>query len=120
MNSIAYILITLLAFLVGQWLVTRGHWAGFLVWCAANVYSIVTCFLTDMPQTSSLFATYLVVNFASLRSWYVKSRNAAREEAGRGSATTLGQLLHGQVHSLHPAPERVEAGTTRPLAVSVG
>lgn len=93
MNSTAYILITLVAFLLGQWLVTRKHWSGFLVWCAANVYSIVTCILTDMPQTSCLFAAYFIVNFASLSSWFTKSRVASRGEIV--SAITYRKLLQG-------------------------
>jgi len=77
MNSTIYIATTLVAFLVGQWLVTRKHWSGFLVWCLANIYSMVTCIRTDMPQTSLLFAAYLIVNFASLRSWFANSRTTA-------------------------------------------
>ena len=93
MNSTTYIVITLLAFVLGQWLVTRKHWAGFLVWCAANVYSIFTCILTDMPQTSFLFAAYLIVNCASLRSWFAKSRTTVRMEWSRYSANLTGRTL---------------------------
>lgn len=74
MNSVTYISINLFAFLLGQWLVTRGHWAGFLVWCMANVYSVLTCVVTGIPETSCLFATYFLVNLASLRAWFTKSQ----------------------------------------------
>ncbi len=74
MNSTTYIIANLIALLAGQWLVTRGHWSGFLVWCAANLYSIVTCVVTGMPRTSCLFGAYFIVNFASLWSWLSKSK----------------------------------------------
>ncbi len=48
MNSLTYVVANLAALVIGQWLVTRGHWAGFLVWCAANFHSIVTCRLTGL------------------------------------------------------------------------
>ena len=81
MNSITCIVANFAALVLGQWLVTRGHWFGFLVWCAANLYSIVTCVLTGMPQTSVLFGAYFLVNSASLCAWFAKSR-----------ATTLTEL----------------------------
>ena len=96
MNSTTYIVATLLAFLLGQWLVTRKHWAGFLVWCAANVYSIVTCVLTNMPQTSFLFAAYLLVNFVSLRSWFAQSRTTTRAELPEVPPVAISRLLQGR------------------------
>ncbi len=80
MNTTTYVVANLAALVVGQWLVTRGHWSGFLVWCAANLYSIVTCLLTGMPQTSCLFGAYFVVNFASLWTWFTKARTATLPE----------------------------------------
>jgi len=74
MNSTTYIVANLVALVIGQWLVTRGHWSGFLVWCTANLYSIVTCLLTGMPQTCFLFGAYFLVNSASLYSWLAKAR----------------------------------------------
>jgi len=53
MNSTSYIVANRAALVIGQWLVTRGHWCGFLVWCSANLYSIFTCVLTGMPQTKA-------------------------------------------------------------------
>ena len=77
MNTITYVIANLTALVLGQWLVTRGHWSGFLVWCAANLYSIVTCLLSGMTQTCLLFGAYFLVNFASLWSWLAKSRNVS-------------------------------------------
>jgi hypothetical protein len=88
MNTTTYVVANLAALVVGQWLVTRGHWSGFLVWCAANLYSIVTCLLNDMPQTSCLFGAYFLVNFASLRTWFTKARTAALAETALPAAVT--------------------------------
>lgn len=87
MNSIHYIAVNLLSFVIGQWLVTRGHWGGFLVWCAANLYSVVVCITTGIPETSCLFAAYFAANFWSLRSWLAQSRGkAAPTEPGHSFA----------------------------------
>jgi nicotinamide riboside transporter PnuC len=72
MDSVSYIVINLTALVVGQLLVTRGHWAGFLVWSLCNVYSVVICVVTGIPATSCLFIAYLFVNLYSLRSWLGK------------------------------------------------
>lgn len=72
MNSTTYVMVNLAALFLGQWLVTRGHWSGFLVWCAANYYGIVTCLLSGMPQTACLFGAYFLVNAGSLWSWWAK------------------------------------------------
>lgn len=72
MDSISYILINLTALVVGQLLVTRGHWAGFLVWSLCNIYSVVICVVTGIPATSCLFAAYFLVNLYSLRTWVGK------------------------------------------------
>jgi len=95
MNSITYIVANLAALILGQWLVTRGHWSGFLVWCAANLYSIVTCVLTGMPQTSVLFGAYFLVNSASLCAWFARSRATMLEElkpSASAPATATGSL----------------------------
>jgi len=107
MNSTSYIVITLLAFLLGQWLVTRKHWLGFLVWCGANIYSIVTCILTDMPQTSCLFAAYFIVNFASLRSWFANSKDESRAELGELPPVTIRKLMQGRGAAFNLAQKRV-------------
>ncbi|MCU0786847.1 MAG: nicotinamide mononucleotide transporter family protein [Verrucomicrobia bacterium] len=96
MNSTAYIVTNLLAFVLGQWLVTKKHWSGFLVWCAANVYSIVTCVLTDMPQTSCLFGAYFLVNACSLYSWFAKSRPRAFV-IGANRSLNLQHRIQGEV-----------------------
>lgn len=75
MNSLTYIMINLVALVVGQYLVTRGHWSGFLIWCAANIYGAATCVATGIPETSCLFAAYFLVNFCSLWSWLKRERN---------------------------------------------
>jgi hypothetical protein len=111
MNSTAYIVTTLVAFLLGQWLVTRKHWSGFLVWCVANIYSIVTCILTDMPRTSLLFAAYFIVNFASLRSWFANSRAASRVGAAESPGVTIQRLLEGRTGVVQFARSRVSPGT---------
>jgi hypothetical protein len=74
MNSITYISVNLLAFVFGQWLVTRGHWSGFLVWGLANIYSALTCVVTGIPETSCLFAAYFLANLASLRAWIARGQ----------------------------------------------
>ena len=89
MNSTAYIVTNLAALIIGQWLVTRGRWAGFLVWCGANLYSILTCLLTGMPQTSILFGAYFLVNFVSLWSWVARTR-AATSDAPDPAVTLAG------------------------------
>jgi hypothetical protein len=82
MNSVPYIVINLLALVVGQFLVTRGHWSGFLVWCAANIYSAATCVATGIPETSCLFAAYFLVNACSLKAWIAKARRPASHALG--------------------------------------
>ena len=76
MNSITYVGVSLLAFVLGQWLVTRGHWSGFLVWCLANLYSALTGMVAGTLETSCLFGAYFVANLVSLRSWFASTRSA--------------------------------------------
>jgi hypothetical protein len=83
MNSTPYVAANLAAFVLGQWLVTRGHWSGFLVWCAANLYSIVICTRTGMPQTGVLFGAYFLVNLASLLAWAAKTRAPTAPSSSR-------------------------------------
>lgn len=64
----------LVGLVLGQWLVTRRHWSGFLVWAACNVYGGIACFMTGIPETSCLFAAYLIVNLGSLRVWMANDR----------------------------------------------
>jgi hypothetical protein len=71
-NSVSYIVLNLLVLLLSQWLVTRGHWLGFLVWCAANLYDAMICRRTGIPKTSCLFGAYFFVNLCSLWSWCSK------------------------------------------------
>jgi nicotinamide riboside transporter PnuC len=78
MNSPSYIAFNLVGLVLGQWLVTRGHWTGFLVWCACNVYGVVVCIQSGIPETSCLFGAYFLVNACSLRSWFAKARQQNR------------------------------------------
>lgn len=75
MNSATYIIINLLCLVAGQWLVTRGHWSGFLVWSVCNIYGAIVCVITGIPETSCLFAAYFIVNFSSLCAWFVKAKH---------------------------------------------
>jgi nicotinamide riboside transporter PnuC len=79
MNTPSYIAFNLIGLVVGQWLVTKSHWSGFLVWCACNVYGVIACLTTGIPETSCLFAAYFIVNFCSLWSWLGKNRVGGTE-----------------------------------------
>jgi hypothetical protein len=102
MNSPCYIAFNLIGLVFGQWLVTRGHWAGFLVWCSCNIYGVIVCFTTGIPETSCLFGAYFVVNACSLFSWLGKTR--ASQHISQADTAGAEGALSGN-HQLHEAHE---------------
>ena len=57
MNSPGQIALNLIGLVVSHRLVTRGHWTGFLVWCACNTCGVFVCFTTGIPEVSWLAKT---------------------------------------------------------------
>jgi len=100
MNVQLPVLINVIAFVVGQMLVTRQHWAGFLIWAGSN-YLVALSFLgADQPGTAGLFTMYCAANIYSMWRW---SRNREGLEAtGRtpdagpvaGSSSALAPTVH--------------------------
>lgn len=75
MNSYLPAIINIAAFFLGQVLVTRGRWSGFLVWAAANYFVAITCLTHDSETTGCMFMVYCATNIYSMWLW---SRNKLR------------------------------------------
>jgi hypothetical protein len=69
MNASLIALIGIAAFVVGQWLVTRKHWAGFLVWAGSNLMVAVMCLAQANHPTACMFLVYFLANVYSMMAW---------------------------------------------------
>jgi nicotinamide riboside transporter PnuC len=69
MNSYLPAVINIAAFVIGQMLVTRRHWTGFLVWAAANYLVAITCLTHDNESTGCMFMVYCAANVYSMWLW---------------------------------------------------
>jgi nicotinamide riboside transporter PnuC len=78
MNSYLPAIINIAAFFLGQVLVTRGRWTGFLVWAAANYLVAITCMTRNDGTTGCMFMVYCTANIYSMWLW---SRNELRNRA---------------------------------------
>lgn len=84
MNMMLPAALNIAAFLLGQWLVTRGRWTGFLLWAASNLMIATCCFLQRGPDpTGGLFVVYATVNVASMLAWRQGRRG---DPAARGGS----------------------------------
>jgi len=86
MNTFFPVIINLAAFAAGQWLITRRHWSGFLVWAASNYYFAMSCLATGNQPTAFMFLVYCSANVYSMWIWSRTSPTAS--ELDQGSAAT--------------------------------
>jgi nicotinamide riboside transporter PnuC len=77
MNASLTAFIGIAAFIVGQWLVTRKQWTGFLVWAGSNLMVAAMCLVQDNRPTACMFLVYCLANVYSMIAW---SRSAATHE----------------------------------------
>jgi nicotinamide riboside transporter PnuC len=61
--------INIAAFAIGQYLVTRRSWAGFLIWAGSNLLVATTCLLGKDPAMACLFLVYFAANVYSMHAW---------------------------------------------------
>jgi len=74
MNSFLPATIGIIAFAAGQWLVTRRHWGGFLIWATSN-YCFAAKFLAEgNHSTACMFLVYCAANVYSMGLWSRRSR----------------------------------------------
>ena len=69
MNASLIALIGIAAFVLGQWLVTRKHWSGFLVWAGSNLMVAVMCLAQANHPTACMFLVYFLANVYSMTAW---------------------------------------------------
>jgi len=69
MNSYLVATISIAAFFVGQLLVTRRHWTGFLIWAMSNYLVAATCVIQANQATACMFLVYFGANVCSMVSW---------------------------------------------------
>ena len=69
-------IINIAAFVIGQMLVTRRHWTGFLVWAAANYLVAMTSITQNNASTGLMFMVYCSANVYSMWLWSRQSRSA--------------------------------------------
>ena len=63
------VMISIAAFFVGQWLVTKKCGSGFLVWAVSNLLIAGSAVATGDWATTCLFITYFSANTCSLIAW---------------------------------------------------
>ena len=61
--------LSIASFFIGQYLVTRRHWTGFLVWALSNLSVALGSFSAGHGATGTMFAIYFAANAWSLFSW---------------------------------------------------
>ena len=76
-------IISIVSFFVGQLLVTRRCFAGFLIWAGSNLLVATFKFATGDASTGSLFLIYAAANTYSLIAWF-----HPRNRAGNNTLTT--------------------------------
>lgn len=67
--SAAITIICIPSFFVGQWLVTKRHRFGFLVWGLSNLIVAAAKFTSGDLATACMFLIYFLANGYSLLSW---------------------------------------------------
>lgn len=66
--------LSIAAFFIGQLLVTRRHWMGFLVWGISN-YTVAAVFaLQANAATTCMFLVYFAANMRSMLTWSRQSK----------------------------------------------
>ena len=73
-------ILSIVAFFIGQRLVTRKRWTGFLVWALSNSLLTTHLFLDGNTSTALMFLVYAVVNFRSMLLWLRDKRPLAHSE----------------------------------------
>lgn len=68
--SLTITIISIASFFVGQVLVTRRCFIGFLIWAASNLMVALSEFANGNPSTASMFVIYSAANSYSLVSWW--------------------------------------------------
>lgn len=66
--------INIASFVIGQLLVTRRRWMGFLLWAGANLMIAVTCVMRNDAPTACMFLVYFAANVYSTILWFRQSR----------------------------------------------
>ena len=77
------VLLSVLAFFLGQTLVTKGCRNGFLVWAVSNVVVAIVHLSQGEMGVALLFAVYSLANVCSLWAWSVREIAGEEEESGR-------------------------------------
>jgi nicotinamide riboside transporter PnuC len=97
MNPYVTAIINISAFAIGQFLVTRRHWVGFLIWAASNLMVAAVCIARGEWATACMFIVYCVANVWSMIAWSPRKH-------GPELRINLGSKCSGQQSCLRLAP----------------
>jgi nicotinamide riboside transporter PnuC len=79
-------IINIAAFFVGQVLVTRRHWGGFLIWAASNCSIAAISVVQGSHPTALMFLVYFTANVYSTILW-ARQSSKGRSKTPRSLAS---------------------------------
>jgi hypothetical protein len=106
MTSILPATLSIVAFFVGQALVTRQRWTGFLIWALSNYAVAAHSALQANAAATCMFLVYFAANMHSVLAWSrAKSFRTHLQQAATSSLTPLdAQGRSARKHALLPCP----------------